>query len=371
MYNDTSNKMVKCPYNSAHVLNKLRLQSHLIKCRKQYPEVELTACFFNYTHLLRPDEMTKHLEMCPDKLRIEGSRYNDDDPKMQFSHMMAVDESNVSHQSDDGSVMSSITGGGACKRSNALIRSGPRGLSSRYSMSQRRYELANAETDLLQSYDNISAFQSERSFPYSCSWQTNQSKAEERCESPSSVNSGLSLAMTLGATAEMEEPVRKNEPVVDYDKFLFNQDSELEKKKGSLSDIKRQNFFQQFKNPKSKGRGMLLKPDIDPQWQRNSFSSSVEAAARTNIHKLFVGGYSTNESDEEERYEDSNNEADNPFLASIEKYIKSNIKPKSRTSERFSGNLLVNNTYYWYFLIWIMVYRCRASAKSLIIQKRL
>ena len=48
--------MVECPYNKTHRMLRRRLQTHLHKCRLQYPDVELRKCPFNTTHLIPEPE---------------------------------------------------------------------------------------------------------------------------------------------------------------------------------------------------------------------------------------------------------------------------------------------------------------------------
>lgn len=50
--------MVECPYNSSHRMLRKRFQSHIIKCRLQYPNVELRKCPFNITHLIPEPEFS-------------------------------------------------------------------------------------------------------------------------------------------------------------------------------------------------------------------------------------------------------------------------------------------------------------------------
>lgn len=47
---------VICPYNKCHVIMKSRIQTHLVKCAKQHPEIVLDTCPFDITHKFRPEE---------------------------------------------------------------------------------------------------------------------------------------------------------------------------------------------------------------------------------------------------------------------------------------------------------------------------
>ncbi|KAM7348285.1 uncharacterized protein ACRADG_007678 [Cochliomyia hominivorax] len=73
--------MVECPYNKTHRMLRRRLQSHLIKCRLNYPDVELRKCPFNITHLIPEPEFTHHATNCPDRKLITQYKYNAPEPK--------------------------------------------------------------------------------------------------------------------------------------------------------------------------------------------------------------------------------------------------------------------------------------------------
>lgn len=49
-------KTVVCPYNKCHVILKSRIQTHLVKCEKQHPEIKLETCPFDITHRYRPED---------------------------------------------------------------------------------------------------------------------------------------------------------------------------------------------------------------------------------------------------------------------------------------------------------------------------
>lgn len=49
-------KTVVCPYNNCHVILKSRIQTHLVKCEKQHPEIKLAICPFDINHRFRPEE---------------------------------------------------------------------------------------------------------------------------------------------------------------------------------------------------------------------------------------------------------------------------------------------------------------------------
>lgn len=49
--------IIECPYNRAHQLLKHRFQTHLVKCRKNYPNVQKVQCPYNAVHLINELEL--------------------------------------------------------------------------------------------------------------------------------------------------------------------------------------------------------------------------------------------------------------------------------------------------------------------------
>lgn len=45
-----------CPYNPSHVIMKSRIQTHLVKCEKQHPQIKLETCPFDITHRFRKED---------------------------------------------------------------------------------------------------------------------------------------------------------------------------------------------------------------------------------------------------------------------------------------------------------------------------
>lgn len=56
-------KMVVCPYNKSHMILKSRIQTHLVKCEKQHPEIKLETCPFDITHRFRPEEKAVSIQL--------------------------------------------------------------------------------------------------------------------------------------------------------------------------------------------------------------------------------------------------------------------------------------------------------------------
>ncbi|XP_044738663.1 gametocyte-specific factor 1-like [Chrysoperla carnea] len=71
-----SAEMCICPYNKSHVVTRLRLPYHIIKCKARYPDIQLIHCPYNATHMVKKESMVDHLKECPDKVLIEPWKYN-------------------------------------------------------------------------------------------------------------------------------------------------------------------------------------------------------------------------------------------------------------------------------------------------------
>lgn len=50
-------RTVTCPYNKSHNILSERFQTHLVKCAKNYPNINLLKCPFNTTHLVVESEL--------------------------------------------------------------------------------------------------------------------------------------------------------------------------------------------------------------------------------------------------------------------------------------------------------------------------
>lgn len=64
-----------CPYNNTHRVLRIRMPSHIIKCRKNYTGPELEQCAYNATHLVAAGTMRQHLEGCMDRHNFNKSQY--------------------------------------------------------------------------------------------------------------------------------------------------------------------------------------------------------------------------------------------------------------------------------------------------------
>ncbi|XP_033342512.2 uncharacterized protein LOC117229808 [Megalopta genalis] len=57
--------VVVCPYNKSHLIVKSRLQKHIVKCEKNYPEDYKVMCPYDATHRLSQEELKEHIMTCP------------------------------------------------------------------------------------------------------------------------------------------------------------------------------------------------------------------------------------------------------------------------------------------------------------------
>ncbi|XP_050699064.1 protein D7-like [Eriocheir sinensis] len=63
--------LLTCPYNSSHQIIPHRMAMHLIKCKKNYPNMDMKECIFNAVHVVPASEFQAHLLSCEDKQLVE------------------------------------------------------------------------------------------------------------------------------------------------------------------------------------------------------------------------------------------------------------------------------------------------------------
>ncbi|XP_031627943.1 gametocyte-specific factor 1 homolog [Contarinia nasturtii] len=66
---------VICPYNKCHVILKERIQTHLVKCARSYPNIQLEICPFNATHRFRAEDKARHMEECSSREIFDRLHY--------------------------------------------------------------------------------------------------------------------------------------------------------------------------------------------------------------------------------------------------------------------------------------------------------
>ncbi|XP_042555139.1 gametocyte-specific factor 1-like, partial [Dipodomys spectabilis] len=71
-------RLLPCPYDKGHKVMARRFPYHLVKCRKNHPDIaaKLATCPFNARHLVPRDEFRKHIANCVDKTCIEDFAVN-------------------------------------------------------------------------------------------------------------------------------------------------------------------------------------------------------------------------------------------------------------------------------------------------------
>ncbi|KAI4504684.1 hypothetical protein M0802_000234 [Mischocyttarus mexicanus] len=71
-----TNELVTCPYNENHKIIKSRIQKHIVKCEKNYPNDYKIICPFNATHRLFRYEIAEHITVCPTRKQIKPELSN-------------------------------------------------------------------------------------------------------------------------------------------------------------------------------------------------------------------------------------------------------------------------------------------------------
>uniref|UniRef100_A0A3Q2P0I4 CHHC U11-48K-type domain-containing protein n=1 Tax=Fundulus heteroclitus TaxID=8078 RepID=A0A3Q2P0I4_FUNHE len=73
-------KLLQCPFDKNHQIRSCRFPYHLIKCRKNHPELasRLKTCPFNARHLVPKHELAHHTENCEDRISVDPEDEADD-----------------------------------------------------------------------------------------------------------------------------------------------------------------------------------------------------------------------------------------------------------------------------------------------------
>ncbi|XP_076628029.1 uncharacterized protein LOC143345109 [Colletes latitarsis] len=61
----------QCPYDKSHRIIRGRLQTHLVKCAKNYPEGNKLVCIFDASHIVDPQNYENHLKECENSRSIK------------------------------------------------------------------------------------------------------------------------------------------------------------------------------------------------------------------------------------------------------------------------------------------------------------
>ncbi|XP_045479734.1 gametocyte-specific factor 1 homolog [Harmonia axyridis] len=105
------NKMDTCPYDNNHVMLRPRFNTHLVKCRKNFPDIGYSICDYNHDHRIPKLELNYHHEVCPDRIIQEATEnYVDSEDVMDFPSIRDLEapidevweEEELNHQGYDG-----------------------------------------------------------------------------------------------------------------------------------------------------------------------------------------------------------------------------------------------------------------------------
>ncbi|XP_078047112.1 uncharacterized protein LOC144475266 [Augochlora pura] len=69
--------VVICPYNKSHLIAKSRIQKHIVKCEKNYPDNYKVMCPYDATHRLFQEEFEEHIITCPSRNVVQSDMYID------------------------------------------------------------------------------------------------------------------------------------------------------------------------------------------------------------------------------------------------------------------------------------------------------
>jgi hypothetical protein len=84
-------KLIQCPYNSAHQILKHRFAKHLIKCRRSNGEsVKTVACQYNSSHVYPESEIKLHEKTCESKIEFYRFMYKKDDSDDDGEHRSKI-----------------------------------------------------------------------------------------------------------------------------------------------------------------------------------------------------------------------------------------------------------------------------------------
>jgi len=69
-------KTTTCPYEPSHQITVGRIQTHLIKCRRNHPTTNHVICPYNASHHIPKPEEKFHMANCCDRKIVELAKYN-------------------------------------------------------------------------------------------------------------------------------------------------------------------------------------------------------------------------------------------------------------------------------------------------------
>uniref|UniRef100_A0A182YDI2 CHHC U11-48K-type domain-containing protein n=1 Tax=Anopheles stephensi TaxID=30069 RepID=A0A182YDI2_ANOST len=54
----------QCPFDPLHIISAKSFAIHLVKCKRQHPEIKLVECYFDSSHLVKEEELKQHMRTC-------------------------------------------------------------------------------------------------------------------------------------------------------------------------------------------------------------------------------------------------------------------------------------------------------------------
>ncbi|KAK7789235.1 hypothetical protein R5R35_013050 [Gryllus longicercus] len=100
-----NDNFVICPYDRNHIIDKMKLPYHLVKCEKNYPNIILEKCPYNYTHRFPAEEMPDHILSCsarPEEFELESIQKKEVKPEFEHSvHTINPQESSLVSNSNE------------------------------------------------------------------------------------------------------------------------------------------------------------------------------------------------------------------------------------------------------------------------------
>ncbi|XP_018328768.1 uncharacterized protein LOC108739357 [Agrilus planipennis] len=70
-----SERHLTCPYNPCHQILSGRMATHLVKCKRNYPDAKIVECKYNNTHRIPEPELKYHHDHCKDRVTLDKYMY--------------------------------------------------------------------------------------------------------------------------------------------------------------------------------------------------------------------------------------------------------------------------------------------------------